>query len=83
MIEYTIWFMIIFFAGIAAEGAFELIRFYRRRAIANIKCDGCGKPRKTRKTRDKRYWMCRTCLPIYNEENPVIQKKKKEESAAE
>jgi len=69
MLEYVILFLVILLADFIAEVTVEAIKYYRNKDMEDIKCDGCGRVRKTRLTKDKYYWMCKDCLPVYNEEN--------------
>lgn len=63
---YIIDFIVIILAVGVWEVAYDHYKRWRDRDIANLLCDFCGKPRKTRKTKDKYYWGCRTCKKLYD-----------------
>lgn len=44
----------------------------------NINCDNCNKPRKTTRTPDRKFYLCRACMTLYKQENPIIRKKETE-----
>jgi len=61
--------LIIVVGVMIAEIIYDLIKTWRNRNIASIFCDGCKKPRKTRRSHDRKFWLCARCRKIYREEN--------------
>lgn len=51
------------------DGGVLFYNWWKKHLAESVKCDICGKPNKTRLTRDKQVWACRKCRKIYNEEN--------------
>ena len=37
----------------------------------DIGCDYCEEARKTYRTKDKKFWLCKRCLEAYNRENGI------------
>jgi len=73
MVEHLLYIVEIFVACILVE---LLFRWYDKRSDKrlDIGCDYCEKAAKTRRTPDKRYWLCKECMSIYKEENGMEEK---------
>lgn len=74
LMDSAIWFALILLADISAMVVWDLYERKRKQRLTNIKCDGCTKPRRTRRTPDKKYYLCRECMKIYKIENTLPSK---------
>ena len=70
--EYWIWFLLIFASDICAAIVFYFGQKWLKKS-PNIGCENCGKPRVTKKSWDKKFWLCRSCMKIYRLENPIVK----------
>lgn len=72
IIDIFTWFILILMADIVAMVSFEYYKRKRNKRLDNTKCDDCQKVRRTKRSPDKRHWLCATCMKIYKEENKEI-----------
>ena len=66
--DAIIWFALIFAADIVAMILDRLIQAYRSKAREAVLCEICHRPRKTRRTFDRKLWVCRRCNTLYIQE---------------
>lgn len=61
--ELILWISLIFVADLAAQLIYD---WWKRSKKPPIKtCDFCNEPTKIYRTKDKKYWLCRTCRQAY------------------
>lgn len=67
--EIIVWLVLILVADVAAMVLYDWYKKKKNKRLDNTKCDDCGKVRRTKKTPDRRHWLCRECMKIYKLEN--------------
>ena len=69
--DLSTWFLLIFAADVASViitvVVGKLFMYFINRG--KPECELCHKVRVTRKTKDKKYWSCRSCRTAYYKEN--------------
>jgi len=59
--------LVVFVAVILADLAMRCYDKYMSKK-PDINCDNCKRPMLLRQTRNKAFWLCRTCMKAYNRE---------------
>lgn len=72
MVHYLLDIAVIFVACLMAEAVWAWFERLRDRCL-DIGCDYCEEAKRTYRTPDKRYWLCRACMEVYLEENDFTE----------
>jgi ribosomal protein L37AE/L43A len=67
MVELLTELLVIFIACILADMVMRIYDHFTNKR-PDIGCDYCEEARKTYRTKDKKFWLCKQCLEAYNRE---------------
>ena len=62
VLDWILELIVVFLAVLLADWVINLWNQHKK---PDIYCDACEEPRRTTRTKDKRFWLCKKCMETY------------------